>query len=370
MNDDPGALPLRDSKELFALNRSFPGLPRLPNLFNTNLGVVRPNPIDTKTSSRRFTRRERFLSTLQTVTQADIPVVHFSHYLAGGSPQTKFIDTVGQGLERFGFVAIAEHGIDESLLTRAYALAKQVFALPESIKRAYETPEDGRQRGYTSFGIEHAKDQALADLKEFWHIGRDLDHGHALYRSKQVAPNRFPTELPEFATVFRELFAQMDRFANTLLGAIGVYLGRGEHAFTELVTDGNSVLRVIHYPPVADASPQGAVRAAQHEDINLITILPVSTQPGLELLTHDGEWLDVAPPPGVMVCDTGDMMQLLTDRRLPSTTHRVVNPRDDSAHLSRYSMPFFCHPHPDRELADGVLAKDFLMQRLREIGVA
>lgn len=311
------------------------------------------------------------------MTLADIPVVSFDDFLLGSAARREqFVQTLGRGLERFGFVAVRDHGIDDILLTRAYAIAEQTFALPYTVKRAYETPEDGRQRGYTSFGIEHAKDHATPDLKEFWHVGRTLPDTHALRRSGDVPRNRFPDEIPGFEPTFTALFSALDRFANALLGAIGTYLELGEDFFAAMVADGSSLLRIIHYPPLAPETAEGAVRAAKHEDINLITVLPVSTQPGLELLTRDGTWLEVSPPPGVMVCDTGDMMALLTAGRLPSTTHRVVNPTGEAASLPRFSMPFFCHPHPDCVLrpidgsATSITAREFLFSRLREIGVA
>ena len=303
---------------------------------------------------------------------ATIPVVDLRDHRSSERREA-FVRALGAGLEEFGFVAVAGHGIDEVLLERAYGVAREVFALPEGVKQGYETPEDGRQRGYTSFGVEHAKDVAVPDLKEFWHIGRRLAAGHPL--SVEVPDNRFPSQVPAFGEVFSELFLQMEDFANRLLDAVGEYLGRTPDFFRDMVTDGNSVIRVIHYPDMGDRYVPGAVRAARHEDINLMTVLPASTQPGLELLTRDGTWMAVQTPPGVMVCDTGDMMQLLTEGRLPATTHRVVNPPVPDG--GRLSMPFFLHPHPNHVLrsmhsedGEGVLARDFLKQRLEAIGVA
>lgn len=284
------------------------------------------------------------------------------------------VRTLGQGLERFGFVAVTGHGIPADLLARAYDVAGRLFALPEDVKRRYETPEDGRQRGYTSFGVEHAKDTVVPDLKEFWHVGRTLPADHPLHVRGDVPRNRHPAELPAFAEVFDRLFVEMEGFANRLLEAVAEHLGQPAPWFREMVTDGNSVLRLIHYPDLGEGVPAGAVRAAAHEDINLLTVLPVSTRPGLELLTRDGTWMPVHTPPDVMVCDTGDMMARLTGGRLPATTHRVVNPggRDGG----RLSMPFFLHPHPDWILeplagdAPPVRTRDYLHERLRAIGVA
>lgn len=304
-----------------------------------------------------------------------IPVVDFSHF-HDPTRRRAFVTALGEGLEAFGFVAVLNSGVDPDLVNRCYAAAEALFALDDATKRSYETPEDGRQRGYTSFGVEHAKDQRIPDLKEFWHVGRELPADHPFRLSGEVPPNLSPTELPEFQREFGALFAAQDAFMEGLLEAVAEYLELPAGLFTRAIRDGNSVLRAIHYPPLGPDAPEGAVRAAQHEDINLMTSLPVSTAAGLELLTRDGEWMAIEPPEGVMVCDTGDMMQLFTNGRIPATTHRVVNPPGDLARRSRYSMPFFCHPHPDFVLkpataeAPAVTARDFLHQRLVEIGVA
>jgi isopenicillin N synthase-like dioxygenase len=305
---------------------------------------------------------------------SSIPLVNLQDFKSGGASRAAFIQTLGQGMESLGFVAVEGHGIPLPLLQKAYDQARAAFALPEAIKKRYETPFDGRQRGYTSFGVEHAKDQPAPDLKEFWHIGRSLSFDHPLHQSRKVPPNLFPVETPEFAPTFSELFDRMESFANTLLEGLGSYMGYPEGFFADLIYLGNSILRVIHYPDLADTKPlPGSVRAAAHEDINLLTVLPVSTRPGLELMTRDGKWLSVKVPPDVMVCDTGDMMSLLTKGRLPATTHRVVNPEGGSDG-GRLSMPFFLHPRPDAILARGegreVRAAAFLAERLQEIGVA
>ena len=304
-----------------------------------------------------------------------IPVVDLSAY-THGDPEARaaFVRTLGEGLERFGFVAVQGHGITPANLEEAYRLARAIFAQPTDVKQRYETPKDGRQRGYTSFGVEHAKDTVVPDLKEFWHVGRTLGADHPMHVSGDVPPNRHPVEVPAFGAHFDAMFASMEAFANALLEAVAEYLGQSPTYFRHMVADGNSVLRLIHYPELGGGVPGGAVRAAAHEDINLLTVLPVSTRPGLEILTREGAWLAVDVPPDVMVCDTGDMMQLLTGGRLPATTHRVVNPggRDGG----RLSMPFFLHPHPDFLLAPlqgdvaPVRTRDFLHERLKAIGVA
>ena len=303
-----------------------------------------------------------------------VPVIDFT---GADDPARRdaIVAAVGDALERFGFVAVAGHGIDSDLLDSAYGLAADLFALPGEVKRAYETPHDGRQRGYTPYGVEHAKGQSHGDLKEFWHVGRELPDTHPARGSGHIPANQWPEELEAFQPTFLELFSQMERFGDRLLAVIAQHLGWSADAFVPRTHEGNSVLRVIHYPPILEA-PDGAVRAAAHEDINLITVLPVSTAPGLELLTRDGQWLAVQPPPGTVVCDTGDMMQLLTDGRLPATTHRVVNPPSDGPPRARYSMPFFMHPRDDSVLSpardgrDAITAGYFLRRRLRETGMA
>ncbi|HNC97243.1 MAG TPA: 2-oxoglutarate and iron-dependent oxygenase domain-containing protein [Myxococcota bacterium] len=306
------------------------------------------------------------------MSRSSIPLVDLRDFLSGDAARRQaFVQTLGEGMGRLGFVAVEGHGIPEELLAAAYGAARECFGLPEAEKKKYETPEDGRQRGYTSFGVEHAKDQPVPDLKEFWHVGRSLGADHPLHQSHQVPPNLFPAQVPAFAPTFTDLYARMDGFANHLLEALGAYLGYPDGFFANLIKNGNSILRVIHYPDVVAPVP-GAVRAAAHEDINLITVLPVSTRPGLELLTRDGTWMAVHTPPNVMVCDTGDMMALLTGGKMPATTHRVVNP-EGGGDGGRLSMPFFLHPRPDAVLAvqDGkeVRADAYLAQRLREIGV-
>lgn len=308
------------------------------------------------------------------MSEFSIPVIDMALF-ADPATRQGFVEDLGAALSEVGFVAVLNHGIDKDLLANSYESAAEVFALPDSVKRQYETPENGRQRGYTSFGVEHAKDVAAPDLKEFWHVGRTLPADHPLHVAGDVPANLFPAEVPAFGANLTELFSQMEDFANRLLVAFGDYLGLPADYFTKLITDGNSLVRIINYPPVPEGSLQGMVRAAAHEDINLITVLPYASNPGLQILTRDGQWLDVTTPPDVMICDTGDMMALLTNGQVPSCTHRVVNPDGDDG--GRMSMPFFLHPHPDKVLtpfregdAKPVKARDFLHKRLKEIGVA
>ncbi|MBM4367875.1 MAG: isopenicillin N synthase family oxygenase [Deltaproteobacteria bacterium] len=304
---------------------------------------------------------------------ASIPCVDMSRWIVPAT-RTEFVRELGDGLEQLGFVMVTGHGVPVELLQLAYARAREVFALHPDVKARYETPTGGRQRGYTGLGVEHAKDTLVPDLKEFWHVGRDLGAGHPLHLSGDVPPNIFPAEVPAFQPAMARLFRELESFAGRLLEAVESYLELETGFFAHLTRDGNSVLRVINYPDVGAGSEPGAVRAAPHEDINLMTVLPASTQPGLEVMTRDGRWLSVNPPPNVMICDTGDMMALLTANRLPATTHRVVNPAVPDG--GRLSMPFFLHPHPDALLAPmvpgfarAVRARDFFHERLRQIGV-
>ncbi|MGK0359242.1 MAG: isopenicillin N synthase-like dioxygenase [Bradymonadia bacterium] len=300
-----------------------------------------------------------------------IPILDFADHRAGDSAQARFVDALGAGLSRWGFVALTNHGVSQTLVDAAYAQATAVFALPTETKRAYERPECARQRGYTPFGLEKARGRPAPDLKEFWHVGRDLTEAHAFRRRGLMAPNTLPAEVPEFGAVMRQLYAALDHLAFGLLDAIARYLQIEPALLQALAKDGNSVLRIINYPDLDAPAPAGAIRAAAHEDVNLLTILPVATRPGLQILTPDGHWMQVEAPRGAMICDTGDMMALLTQGRMPATTHRVVNPAGASDG-GRLSIPFFMHPHPDAMLAPldgsapGCTAHEFLMARLRE----
>lgn len=302
----------------------------------------------------------------------NIPVVDLRD-LHKEDRRADFVDTLGQALAEFGFVALEGHGLPQETLDRAYEAARSVFALPTEVKLKYRDPAPVGQRGYTAFGVEHAKDHAVPDLKEFWHVGMELPQDHELRQRGLIPGNLFPEEIPAFERDTMALFDKMEDIGRQVLDAIGAWLGKPPSFFRDLVDGGNSVLRIIHYPDVGEV-PAGAVRAAAHEDINLITLLPASTRPGLELMTRDGKWMAVSTPPGVLVCDTGDMMALLTAGKLPATTHRVVNP--EASDGGRMSMPFFMHPHSDSMLvpleegyAEPVRTHDFLTERLKAIGL-
>jgi isopenicillin N synthase-like dioxygenase len=309
------------------------------------------------------------------VIQPTIPVVSLLDF-ADRRSRARFVQVLGEGLEMFGFVAVTDHSIDRALLQRVYASARDVFALPDHVKGSYEAPSAGRQRGYTPLGMERAKGRGVADLKEFWQIGRDLAPDHPYARSGIVPANRYPAEVPAFTVAVKEYFDRLERFAGILLEAIGDYLGTQPGFFPDMVRDGNTVLRILNYPDQDGPPPAGAVRAAAHEDINLITVMPASTRPGLELMTRAGDWMPVTTPPDVLICDTGDMVQLLTGGVLPATTHRVVNPAGGSDG-GRLSLPLFVHPRPDYVITpfdasygSPIGAQEFLDKRLREIGVA
>lgn len=266
------------------------------------------------------------------------------------------------------------------LIDKAYSIAAEFFDMPEDKKKQYENLAIKGQRGYTSYGREHAKDSKAADLKEFWHVGRDLPPGHQL--NKVYPDNIWPKEIPEFKTVYLELFRQIENCAMTLLEACALFLGESKNRFTSIAENGNSILRIIHYPPIpADRDPS-SIRAGAHEDINLITLLCEATTGGLELLQRDGTWRPIHALKGQIVCDTGDMIQNLTNGVLKSTTHRVVNP--DNSRERRFSMPFFMHPRAEASLnplescikrAGGkkqfrdITAGEYLMERLKEIGL-
>lgn len=279
----------------------------------------------------------------------------------------------GDAFARTGFAVVSEHGIAPELIERALVATRAFFALPEDVKRRYHVPGGGGQRGLTPFGIEAAKGHAHADLKEFWHMGRDLPAGHPF--AADMPANLWPAEVPDFEPAVKALYAALDQAGLRMLRAIAVHLGLTPDFFVDPVRDGNSVLRLLHYPPVApDAG--GSIRAGAHEDINVITLLLGAEEAGLQLLGKDGVWRQVEAPRGTLVCNVGDMLQRLTGGRLPSTTHRVVNPAPERMGHARYSTPFFLHFRPDYlietlpgspQAFPAVTADAYLRERLREI---
>ena len=292
-----------------------------------------------------------------------------------------FARALGESFATSGFAIVRDHGIPLALIERAEAEAKAFFALPEATKSAYAVARSGGARGYTPFGVETAKGLSAHDLKEFWHVGRELPAGH---RYRDVMPdNVWPSEVPRFRATMLALFEAFDVAGARILAAVARFLSVDENYFAETIRDGNSVLRLLHYPPV-EASAGASIRAGAHEDINTITLLLGADEAGLELKTRDGRWLAVSPEPGELVVNIGDMLQRLTNGRLRSTSHRVVNPAPERASKARTSMPFFLHFRPDFmiEALPGTVppgeppiwppisAHDYLLERLREIKLA
>lgn len=292
-----------------------------------------------------------------------------------------FAQAMGESYARFGFAVVRDHGLDAEMIARALSSTRQFFALPETVKRRYYIQGGAGQRGYVPFGIEAAKGADTVDLKEFWHVGRELPDGH---RFRPYMPaNVWPDEVSAFRADIYALYQALDALGAELLRSVACFLGLPDGAFADATRDGNSVLRLLHYPP----TPAGAagVRAEAHEDINVITLLLGAEEAGLQLLTREGNWLDVNPPEGALVVNIGDMLQRLTNHVLPSTTHRVVNPSPARAHLPRYSIPFFLHFAPDYVIETlpscvtpdnpnrhpaPITAQDYLYERLREIRLA
>jgi len=296
---------------------------------------------------------------------------------ADKDPQA-FANELGRSFVDYGFAVIRDHGIPQDLIDRAEQKSKLFFALPEEVKKKYFIEGQGGARGYTPFGIETAKGLKASDLKEFWHVGRELPAGHKYGSS--MPPNVWPSEVPSFKDTFLELFEAFDHAGLKVLRAIARFLKVDEDYFTDTVRDGNSVMRMLHYP--AQSEPTGEhIRAGAHEDINTITLLLGAEEAGLELKTKDGRWIPVISRPGELVINIGDMLQRLTNGILRSTSHRVVNPTPDRASHARYSMPYFLHfrsdfmiealpgtvPAGEQPNEPPITADDYLQQRLREI---
>ncbi|PCJ18885.1 MAG: hypothetical protein COB02_09100 [Candidatus Cloacimonadota bacterium] len=309
-----------------------------------------------------------------------IAILELNDFFSGDdSIRDKFIKSLGDSLKEYGFFAIGNHGVSQELIDKNYDLMKKFFALDDEIKNKYEISDYDGQRGFTSYGTEHAKGSEHGDLKEFWHVGREVSEDHELY--KVYRKNIWIDEVPTYKEASLELMNQLDALAINLLRALAIYLGEKTDTFDKLVLDGNSIVRTIHYPEIPEDAEPDAIRAGAHEDINLITILCEATAPGLELLRRDGSWMSVHAQEGYLIVDSGDMLARVTNEVIPATTHRVVNP--DNSRTKRYSMPYFVHPRPDSNLKcldtcksdknpkkyDDISANDFLMQRLREIGL-
>jgi isopenicillin N synthase-like dioxygenase len=309
-----------------------------------------------------------------TLDRSAVPTVSLAQE---ASDPEAFAQALGGSFERYGFAIVSDHGVPPEVIAEAEAQAKAFFALPEEAKRAYHTGKGGA-RGYTPFGIETAKDAKAHDLKEFWHVGRELPEGHPF--AEVMAPNLWPAEIAGFKQAELALFNALDAAGARLLRAIARYLELAPDFFDDTVRDGNSVLRLLHYPPMGADGP--SIRAGAHEDINTITLLLGAEEAGLELLDRDGNWLPVQPKEGELAVNVGDMLQRLTNNKLRSTTHRVMNPAPERRGVARYSMPFFLHFRPDYRIEtlpqcvseahpnlypEPITAHEYLMQRLREI---
>jgi len=320
-----------------------------------------------------------------TAPRRKIPSVNLDDYRSGTSEQrARMVETLGGGLVEFGFLNVEAHGIEPALIRRTYDLWKQFFELPEEVKKRY-VGGTGGARGYTPFGVEHAKNNPTPDLKEFYHVGQEADSAAALpdgHPAKEVYPaNVWPEAIPEIHEPTVHLFRRLEETAATLLEALAEYFDLPRRQFADMAVNGNSLLRILHYPAVPKGIPAGAVRAAAHEDINLITLLCEATDSGLEIFTREGEWMAVETGPGEIVVDAGDMLSRHLNEVVPATTHRVVNPGDTSR--ERYSMPFFVHPYSNADLTvhprfvteerpakyPPITAGQFLEQRLIEIGL-
>ncbi|OAV43848.1 isopenicillin N synthase family oxygenase [Lewinella sp. 4G2] len=310
-------------------------------------------------------------------TSRAIPLVNLADYEHGSDAVRQgFIDQLANAFHGIGFVGVTGHGIPKELIDNFYVAAKKFFAMETDAKRKYEIAGAAGQRGYTSFGKEKAKQSKVADLKEFFQIGQETANMAAEDRNPDVA------EVPEFMTLGRELYRQFEEKGNILLEAIAHHLNLPADYFSTYTKDGVSILRAIHYPPITN-EPASAIRAEQHEDINLITLLVGASAGGLQLLNAAGEWQEVVPENDEIVINVGDMLQRLTNNYLKSTTHRVVNPPRSEWHKPRLSIPFFLHPRPEMSLnvlestvtADNpqhyepITAGGYLDQRLREIGL-
>jgi len=314
----------------------------------------------------------------------NIPRLDLNDYVNGDKNQRKqFSDAIGRAFNETGFVTITNHGLDKAVIDKLYEDVKALFALPDAIKQKYEIPGLAGQRGYTGKGKETAKGFKAADLKEFWQIGQTVTDGSFL--KDEYPDNIVVEELPSFNATTLEVYKKLEAAGKYLLEAIATYLNLPENYFDDKVHNGNSILRTLHYFPIdnPDAIPEDAVRAGAHEDINLITLLIGASADGLELLTRENKWFPVKAYGEDLVVNVGDMLQRLTNNKLRSTTHRVVNPPRELMKFSRYSVPFFLHPKADMDLSclpscvddehpiqyTDITAGEYLDERLREIGL-
>jgi isopenicillin N synthase-like dioxygenase len=311
-----------------------------------------------------------------------IPSVDLRDFLSGDPiRKQKFVNEIGKAYEDIGFVALKGHFLDDKLVGELYGEVRNFFSLPVEVKEKYEIPGIGGQRGYVSFGKEHAKGRSAGDLKEFWHFGQYVD-ANSKYKA-EYPDNVEVSELPNFNTTGKEAYQMLEKTGVYVLRALALFLGLDEFYFDNYIKDGNSILRPIHYPPITDEPKDGAVRAAAHGDINLITLLMGAQGKGLQVQNHDGQWIDAIAEPDEVVINVGDMLSRHTNNRLKSTIHQVVNPPRELWGTSRFSIPFFMHPVSDMrlnclencidadhpKLYDDITAGEFLDERLVELGL-
>ncbi|UPT70726.1 MAG: isopenicillin N synthase family oxygenase [Flavobacterium sp. JAD_PAG50586_2] len=311
-----------------------------------------------------------------------IPSVDLRDFLSDDpARKQKFVNEIGKAYEDIGFVALKGHFLDDKLVESLYEEVRNFFQLPLETKEKYEIPGIGGQRGYVSFGKESAKGRSAGDLKEFWHFGQYVSEG-SKYEG-QYPDNVEVTEVPKFNTVGKEAFQMIEKTGVYVLRALALHLGLDEFYFDKYVKDGNSILRPIHYPPITNEPKDGAVRAAAHGDINLITLLMGAQGKGLQVMNHDGEWVDAMAEPDELMINVGDMLSRHTNNKLKSTIHQVVNPARELWGSSRYSIPFFMHPVSDMSLNclpecidakhpkqyEDITAGEFLHERLVELGL-
>ena len=298
---------------------------------------------------------------------------------ASAADRDAFVAELGAAYRQWGFAGIRGHDIPQALIDDAYDVFRRFFALPDATKRAYHVPGGGGARGYTPFMVETAKDSRYPDLKEFWHIGREIPRDSKY--AADMPPNLWPEEVPGFRETGYGLYTALDQLGSQVLAALALHIGLPEDWFADKTDNGNSILRPIHYPPIT-APDIPNVRAGAHEDINLITLLVGASAAGLEVLSRKGEWVPFTADADTIVVNIGDMLQRYTNHVYPSTTHRVVNPPGEGARQPRYSTPFFLHPNPDflidvlpscitadnpNRYPEPITAQGYLEERLREI---
>ena len=314
----------------------------------------------------------------------EVPSLDLADFTSGDAERrAQFVKKLGDAYQNIGFIALRNHGLSDELTQKLYAATKKFFALPEEVKQKYEIPELAGQRGYVGKGKEHAKGRNTGDLKEFYHVGQNVTDNDPI--KEEYPDNIFPEEVPDFKEVTLEAYAKLEAAGKQVLKAIAIHIGLPEDYFDAKVHNGNSILRPIHYFPIEnpDSVPADAVRAAEHGDINLITLLMGASADGLQVLRRDGKWIPITALPEQVVVNVGDMMARLTNNKLKSTIHRVVNPPRELMNTSRYSIPFFMHPRSEMDLTclescideqnpksyPDATAGEFLNERLIELGL-